>query len=122
MCTSFHEASRELCDSVAAIAHCLCTSFVDPDALKGLTSSRLIALDKQPGVRPVGVGEVSRRTMGKAILSVIKEDILRAVGIKQLSVGQQSGVKQPYVQCRVYLNNHPVRQSCWQMPPMLSTT
>ena len=53
MCTSFHEVSRELCDSVAAVAHRLCTSFVNLNALKGLTSSRLIALDKQPGVRPV---------------------------------------------------------------------
>lgn len=49
--------------------------------------------------------------MGKTILSVIKDDILRAAGTKQLSVGQQSGVKQPYMQCRVYLNSHPVRQS-----------
>ena len=39
----------------------LCNTFVDPVGLKVLTSCRLIALDKQPGVRPIGIGEVARR-------------------------------------------------------------
>ena len=91
MCTSFHDASQHLCEAIAAVARRLCTSLVDPKALRGFTCSRLIALDKQPGVRPVGIGEVSRRIIGKAVLSVIKDDILRVAGVKQLCVGQQAG-------------------------------
>ena len=91
MCTSFHDASQLLCDAVAAVARRICSTLVDPNALRGFTCSRLIALDKQPGVRPIGIGEVSRRIIGKAVLFVIKEDILRAVGIRQLCVGQQAG-------------------------------
>ena len=91
MCTSFHDASQRLCEATAAVARRLCTTLVDPKALRGFTCSRLIALDKQPGVRPVGIGEVSRRIIGKAVLSVIKEDILRVAGVKQLCVGQQTG-------------------------------
>ena len=33
-------------------------------------SVRMIALDKQPGIKPVGVGETWRRTMAKCLLRV----------------------------------------------------
>ena len=36
-----------------------------PSFLEGYTSCRLIPLDKNPGIRPTGVGEVLRRIAGK---------------------------------------------------------
>ena len=86
-----HDASRALCDAIAAVGRRLCSTYVDPVGLKAFTACRLIALDKQPGVRPIGIGEVSRRIVGKAILSIVKDDILKTAGVKQLCVGQQSG-------------------------------
>lgn len=59
-CTSF-KASRDLCYSLASVARHLCTSYVHPTGLSALVAGRLIALDKNPGVRPIGVGEVTRR-------------------------------------------------------------
>ena len=91
MCSSIHDASRDRCNAVAAVGCRLCTTFVDPVGLKALTSCRLIAMDKQPGVRPIGIGEVARRIIGKAILSIIKDDVLKVAGVQQLCVGQQSG-------------------------------
>ena len=91
MCTLFHDTSQHLCEAIAAVARHLCTSLVDPKALRGFACSRLIALNKQPGVRPVGIGEVSRRIINKAVLPVIMDDILRVSGVKQLCVGQQAG-------------------------------
>ena len=41
-------------------------------SLEAYTACRLIPLDKNPGVRPIGVGEVLRRIVGKAFISVIK--------------------------------------------------
>ena len=48
---------------------------MDLHPVQAPTASRLVALNKCPGVRPIGVGDVSRRIIGKAILSVISEDI-----------------------------------------------
>ena len=57
LCTSFRGASNDLCDSLASVARRLCTSYVDPVGITALVAGRLIALDKCPGVRPIGVGE-----------------------------------------------------------------
>lgn len=56
LCTSFSRYSDDLCDAVAAVTRCLCTEYVDPDAIKGLTACRLIALNKNPGVHPIDRG------------------------------------------------------------------
>eukprot|EP00794_Sanderia_malayensis_P019270 gene19270-biopygen16155 len=56
-----------------------------------MKACKLIPLDKNPGVRPIGIGEVLRRIIGKAIISVIKPDILNSAGSLQLCAGTQAG-------------------------------
>ena len=48
-------------------------------------------LDKNPGVRPIGVGEVLRRIIGKSIMSVIKPEVVESAGSLQLCAGQPAG-------------------------------
>ena len=74
-CCSFEKASDDLCDSLALVAKKICTKIVDPKGLFAFVAGRLITLGKNPGVRPIGVGEISRRIIGKAMLSVICHDI-----------------------------------------------
>jgi len=93
LCSAFGSVSGELCCSIAALARRLCTSFIDPLIVSPLVACRLIALDKNPGVRPIGVGEVVRRIIAKAALSIIRSDIQRAAGPIQLCAGQISGVE-----------------------------
>ena len=50
-------------------------------------------LDKMPGIRPIGVGKVVKRIIGKAILRTLKEDIQRVVGPLQLCAGYENGVE-----------------------------
>ena len=47
-------------------------------------SGRLIALDKQPGIRPVGVGETWRRLMAKCLLWVTGQEAKASCGTAQL--------------------------------------
>ena len=88
LCTSFRAASDELCGANALFARRLCTSFISPDILSPFLGCRLIALDKSPGVRPIGVCEVVRRIVAKAALYVIRDDIQAAAGPHQLCAGQ----------------------------------
>jgi len=91
MCTSFQRLSDDLCEALAGVAKRLCTTFVDPSGLTAFVACRLIALDKCPGVRPIGIGESVRRVIAKTVLSVIRVDIQTAAGSLQLCAGHLSG-------------------------------
>ena len=52
---------------------------------------RLIPLNKNPGVRPIGVGEVLRRIIGKSVMTILKSDVQSATGYIQLCAGQEAG-------------------------------
>ena len=86
-------ASDDLCSALACVARKIATLNVDPNGLAAYTACRLIALNKNPGVRPIGVGEAARRIIGKAILKVIKPDVLRVTGNLQLCAGQEAGAE-----------------------------
>ena len=87
--SKFGNDAKDLCDAVAALARKLATQ--DCQNIEALTACRLIALNKNPGCRPVGIGEVLRRIIGKAVIEVIKDDIREAVGNLQVCAGQQAG-------------------------------
>ena len=93
ICCTFKEASDKLYHSLALLARRLCTQFIHPSALAPMLACRLIALDKSPGVRPIGVCEVDRRIISKAILFIIKGDIQEVAGANQLCGGQIAGVE-----------------------------
>ena len=90
-CTAFGQKSNDLCSALAACARRICTTYVDPLGLMAYTACRLIPLDKCPGVRPIGIGEVARRIIGKAIMKTVKPDLQEAVGSLQLCAGQDAG-------------------------------
>ena len=93
LCTSFKSASNDLCHSLAITAQRLCTDFVDPSAVAPFLACHLIALNKNPGVRPIGIGDTARRIIAKAILMVTRLDIQEAAGSLQLCAGQISGIE-----------------------------
>ena len=88
-----YRPSQKLAEVIAGLTRRLCTEFVDPKSITAYSSSRLIPLDKNPGVRPVGIGEVVRRIAGKAALRVITPDLKRVAGRDQLCVGQRAGIE-----------------------------
>ena len=66
-----------LCDALAKMARRLKQTIVDPRTIEQLLANRLIPLDKGEGaVRPIGVGEVIRRVIGKCVTKVTKQDVI----------------------------------------------
>ncbi len=61
--------------------------------LSSYLARRLIALDKCPGVRPIGICDTVRRIVSKAILHITKTDVQEATGARQLCAGQTAGIK-----------------------------
>ena len=93
MVTSFKETSTDFCAAVAAGARRFATEYVDPRGIEALVANRGIPLDKCPGLRPVGIGEVKRRVMGKAIMQIVGSDVQESAGALQLCAGQSAGVE-----------------------------
>ena len=91
LCSSFKSASHDLCHALAAVGRRICSSNIHPDDLSAFVACRLIPLNKCPGVRPIGVGEVPRRIIAKAVLSLFRLDIQDAAGPLQVCAGQDGG-------------------------------
>ena len=78
---------------MALVASRLCTTYVDRAGLGAFVACRLIALDKDPGVRPIEIGETCHRIISKAILAIVGQDIVDLPGSLQLCAGHDSGCK-----------------------------
>ena len=95
----YGKSSQELCQSVADLAKLMCTEEVHPDCLIEYNACRLVPLDKgqtkdlKPGVRPIGIGELLRRIVGKLLIGVIKDDIVEAAGPLQTCAGLKGGIE-----------------------------
>ena len=96
-CSKKHNrASESLCESLAALGRRICTKFVDPKSLESYIACRAIALNKydgKDGIRPIGIGEIIRRVLGKAIAQIFGADICHAAGSQQTCAGQEGGVE-----------------------------
>ena len=109
-CKSYARESQNLAEAIANIAKRLCTESIHPGCLREFIACRLVPLDKgcdaygRPGVRPIGIGEVLRRIIGKSVISLLKKDIQQAAGSLQMCTGVRCGIE-----ATVHMN-----QKAWQ--------
>ena len=75
-------------------------------AYRALMSGRLIALDKQSGIRPVEVGETWRRLMTKCLLKEAGPEAKAACGTTQLAGGLEARIEGPIHAMRVLFEEH----------------
>ena len=74
-------------------------------SLAPMMASRLV-LNKNPGLRPIEVGEVLRRTMGKVVVSALSEDVVKASSTAQMygrSLGSEGAI---HAMRRMYSNEN----------------
>ena len=69
------------------------TTSYHPSLVEPYVASRLIPLDKNPGIRPIGVGEVLRRIIGKVISHHSKNEIKEAAGPLQPCANHGAGAE-----------------------------
>ena len=99
LCSSkFKAEGKELREELAIFARKIATEVVDPRCLEAYVAGRLIPLNKNPGeentqIRPIGVGEVMRRIIGKALSWCLSTDIQAAAGPLQVSAGVKGGAE-----------------------------
>ena len=94
LCSShFKTEGKELREQMAIFARKLAIENLDPAPLEPYTSCRLIPLNKNPGVRPIGVGEVLRRIIGKTIAWSLREEVQEAAGPLQVASGIKGGAE-----------------------------
>ena len=89
----FGAHSERLRDSVASLINRLANSIVSWQEMRALMANRLIALDKCPGVRPVGIGEALRRILGKVMVMVTRYEVEEVAGVSQLCAGVKGGIE-----------------------------
>ena len=89
--TNFKADGKVLQEEIAFFTRNLLTIAYHPSLLEGYTSCKLIPLDKSPGIRPIGVGEVLRRIVGKTVAGFLKEEIKEAAGPLQVCAGHSAG-------------------------------
>ena len=91
--SNFGQSSVDLCKTLAKLASLIATSHLETDEMAAYNACRLIPLDKNPGVRPIGVSEVLRRIIGKSILKCLSNDLKLLGQSDQLCLGQKCGIE-----------------------------
>ena len=78
----FGAYSAHLRDAVAGLACHLANTVVKWEDVCALMANRLIALDKCPGIRPIGIGEALRRVLGKGVALATCADLEEVCGTR----------------------------------------
>uniref|UniRef100_A0A0G4FPG3 Uncharacterized protein n=1 Tax=Chromera velia CCMP2878 TaxID=1169474 RepID=A0A0G4FPG3_9ALVE len=88
---SYGRESSQLCNEIAKLATDMSNTVMEWRQIRALMGGRLVALDKCPGVRPVGIGlgigEALRRLIGKAVMTETREDLETLCDVDQLCSG-----------------------------------
>ena len=89
----FGAESESLRSEMAAWVNWLANTHPPWASYRAMMANRLVALDKEPGTRPVGIGEIYRRLWAKCLLKAIGPQATAACGNLNLCAGLQAGIE-----------------------------
>ena len=86
----FGKSSIDLCKAFAEVIKKICSIENQLASLEAFLACRLIPRDKNPGLPPIGIGEVLRRIAGKVVVTHFRTEIVTSVGSLQVCAGQKT--------------------------------
>ncbi len=89
----FGTASQKLCTVLVEFTNWMSNCFPPWPAFQALMAGRLVALDKCPGVCPLGVSENWRRAIAKTLLLVAGNEAKEACSIDHICAGLKAGIE-----------------------------
>ena len=89
----YKKTSGGLRHDVAEFTMWLVNGFPPWSSYRALMSGRLIALDKNPGVRTIGIGELWYRLFAKCLFAVAGKDAADECSIDNLSGGMSAEIE-----------------------------
>ena len=89
----FGGASAKLRKSIAKLVELLANGYPPWAVYRAITWCKLIGLEKCPGVRPVGMGDILWILFCKVLLIVAGKEAIQACGTDQLCSGVESGIE-----------------------------
>ena len=87
----FGKSSIDLCKTFAEVIKKICSIENQSTSLEAFLACQLIPVDKNPGLRPIGIGEVLCRIVGKVVITHFRTEIVISVGSLQICAGQEAG-------------------------------
>ena len=76
----FEKSSIDLCKAFTEVIKKICSIENQSASLEAFLACRLIPLNKNPGLRPIGMGEVLRRITGKVVIAHFRTEIVTSLG------------------------------------------
>ena len=89
----FRCASEELRVFVATLAEWIANPSPSWAAYRALMACCLVALDRRPGERPVGIGQTLHRALAKPVMRAAGDQVNTACGNLQLYAGLEAGIE-----------------------------
>ena len=87
---NFGKKTTDLAKAIARMARIMCTEKCSTENgrnMEAFVACKLVPLSKNPGVRPIGIDELLRRIVSKAVTTVLKHEIQASAGNLQLCAG-----------------------------------
>ena len=89
----FGKSSIDLCKAFTEVIKKIYIIANQSASLEAFLACRLIPLDKNPGLRPIGIGGVLRRVAVEGVVTHFRTEIVTSVGSLQVCAGQEAGYK-----------------------------